>query len=285
MDKIEVLSPAKINLGLNIISKRGDGFHNLETIFYPINLNDKIRFEKSERTAFSTNNEQLKTEADSNLVLKALHLLEQLTGRKLSSKIFLEKLIPTGAGLGGGSSNAASTLLALNELFELNLSIDDLKPLALQLGSDVPFFLHRIPCFAEGRGEMIIPVSLDIPYPILLVNPNIHISTAWAFNNIVPKITGVSLKIFTDEIIELKKLFRKLHNDFEEPVFKEHPKIQKIKTELIQHGAMYAQMSGSGSTVFGIFDDEKVLAYLINYFSKKGYMTFVSQPQQFIERR
>lgn len=285
MDKIEVFSPAKINLGLNIISKREDGFHNLETIFYPINLNDKISFEKSEHTTFETNNEKLKSEADSNLVLKALHLLEETAGRKLSGKIFLEKIIPTGAGLGGGSSNAASTLLALNELFELNLSIDDLKPLALTLGSDVPFFLYRIPCFAEGRGEIITPVSLDIPYPILLVNPNIHVSTAWAFNNIAPKIPGHSLKNFTDELIELKKLFRKLRNDFEAPVFTEHPKIQKVKTELIQHGAMYAQMSGSGSTVFGIFDDENVLTYLINYFSKKGYMTFVSQPQQFNERR
>lgn len=285
MDKIEVLSPAKINLGLNIISKREDGFHNLETIFYPINLNDKISFEKFDYSLFATNNEQLKSEVDSNLVLRALHLLEEVTGRKLNCKIFLEKHIPIGAGLGGGSSNAASTLLALNELFELNLTIDDLKPLALSLGSDVPFFLHRIPCFAEGRGEIIISVSLDIPYPILLVNPNIHISTAWAFNTITPKIPGNSLKNFTDEIIELKKLFRKLHNDFEAPVFEAHPKIKKIKSDLIQHGAIYSQMSGSGSTVFGIFDDENVLTYLINYFSKKGYSTFISQPQQFLERR
>ncbi len=278
MDRIEVRTPAKINLGLNIVSKREDGFHNLETIFYPINIFDEIVFEKSESTEFETDNEFLKTEIESNLIIKAIQLLEEETKQKLHCKVMLKKNIPTGAGLGGGSSDAAATLIALNNLFELNFETAKLKTLALNLGSDVPFFIYGKPCFTEGRGEIITPLSLKIPYPILLVNPNIHINTAWAFQNISPQMTKYSLRNFKDEIVDINILFKKLTNDFEVPVFSAHPEIEKIKKEMNQHGAIYSQMSGSGSTLFGIFDDDSSMNYLQNYFSKKGYLTFISSP-------
>lgn len=277
MERIEVLSPAKINLGLNIISRREDGFHNLETIFYPVNIFDMITIEKSNRTTFETNNELLNAENTSNLILKALSLLEEKSNQQLSCKIFLDKRIPTGAGLGGGSSNAAVTLVALNNFFELNIESSELRNLALQLGSDVPFFLFGKPCFAEGRGEIITPISLSIPYPILLVNPRIHISTAWAFNNITPAIPKYSLKKFADDIIDFDKMKMKLVNDFEKPVFASYPEIRNIKIEMMRHGAIYSQMSGSGSTVFGIFNDESAMKYLQNYFLQNGYHTFISE--------
>ncbi len=255
MEKLKVKSPAKINLGLNIIRKRQDGFHDLETIFYPLNLYDIINFEKSDNLNFNSNNEQL-NEENSNLIIKAIRLLEKISDKRLNVNIYLEKNIPIGAGLGGGSSNAAFTLSAINHLFDLKFTIDQLSNFALELGSDVPYFLNPIPSFAESRGEIISPLKFKINFPIVIVNPGIHISTKWAFENIIPHKSKFSLRDLGDLKSEedFKKLRLKVFNDFEEVVFRKYTEIQKIKNKFDESGALFSLMTGTGSTVFGIFN-------------------------------
>ncbi|MGB5895472.1 MAG: 4-(cytidine 5'-diphospho)-2-C-methyl-D-erythritol kinase, partial [Ignavibacteriaceae bacterium] len=183
MNKIVLKSPAKINIGLNIIRKREDGYHDLETIFYPLMLSDILTFEKADDTILESNSNEINS-LKTNLIFTAIELLETIVNRKLNVKIYLEKNIPIGAGLGGGSSNAAATLKALNQLFELNLNFDKLSETALKLGSDVPFFLEPFPCFASSRGEIRKNIQLSLSQPILIINPGIHISTKWAFQNL-----------------------------------------------------------------------------------------------------
>jgi len=222
MDKIVVNSPAKINLGLNIVGKRNDGFHNLETIFYPLKLTDKIHISKSEDFIFRTNNHSLSSEA-SNLIITAKDLLEDAANKKLICNIYLEKNIPIGAGLGGGSSNAAVTLKTLNKLFNLNLSNKILLELALTLGSDVPFFLNPVPSFATSRGEILNEIPLKLKGYLLLVNPGIHISTKWAFKNCIPKNNEMNVERIIKEVNLDEGFSDLLTNDFEEIVFAEYP--------------------------------------------------------------
>jgi 4-diphosphocytidyl-2-C-methyl-D-erythritol kinase len=195
MDEIIVKSPAKINIGLNIVGKRSDGFHNLETIFYPINLYDEISFEKTDQFSFNSNDENLNKEK-SNLIIKAKESLERHFNIQLPVKVFLDKHIPIGAGLGGGSSNAATTLKSLIKLYNLKIDDNELLSIALQLGSDVPFFLNPVTSFAESRGEVIIPINLKLDKYLLIVNPGIHIATKWAFGLIKPIQPKESLKSF-----------------------------------------------------------------------------------------
>ena len=187
MKYIEIKAPAKINIGLNIVEKRKDGYHNLETFFYPIcDLFDVLTFEQSDDFSFNCDVDELNSLED-NLVVKAKTLLEDETNKKLNIKINLQKNIPIGAGLGGGSSDAAATLISLNEMFTLNIPYDRLLELALQLGSDVPFFLKAKPAIGKSRGEILAIKEFEIPKYILLVNPRIHISTKEAFANITPQ--------------------------------------------------------------------------------------------------
>lgn len=256
MDKISVKSIAKINFGLRILSKREDGFHNLQTLFLPIKgLYDNISFEKSEKLNFNSNISLLND--DSNLIIKAVQLLGNKLGQKLNVKIDLLKQIPIGAGLGGGSSNAASTLLALNKLFNLNLSNNELIIFALKLGSDVPFFINPIHSIATSRGEVLNAIDLNLNKYILLVNPGIHISTKEAFSNI-KNITSFKTDykgILLNGSIDFAKAKNVIFNDFEDYVFCKFPEIAAIKETLIKNGAIFAQMSGTGSTVYGIFDN------------------------------
>lgn len=257
MDRVKVKSPAKINLGLNIIKKRDDGFHDLETIFYPLNLHDEITFTKSDEFSFESNDEILNTEP-TNLIIKAKEELERVSGKKLNVKIELNKNIPIGAGLGGGSSNAAVTLNTLNNLFELYIDVELLSNIALKLGSDVPYFLNPVPAFAESRGEKILPINFRIDKPILLVNPGIHISTKWAFSLIKPHYPLVSLKSLVGrKVISIKDITGIAVNDFEEIVFDEYAEIKNIRDVFNQSGAMHSMMTGTGSTVLGIFENKK----------------------------
>ncbi|MFZ1281469.1 MAG: 4-(cytidine 5'-diphospho)-2-C-methyl-D-erythritol kinase, partial [Ignavibacteriaceae bacterium] len=185
MNEIIVKSHAKINIGLNIINKRDDGFHNLETIFYPINLFDEIRFTKSDKFSFNSNDENLNKEK-TNLIIKAKESLENHFDIQLPIKVFLDKHIPIGAGLGGGSSNAASTILALAKLFNLELDAETVGRLALNLGSDVPFFINPVSSFAESRGEVLTSINFKFDKYLLIVNPGIHVATKWAFGLIKP---------------------------------------------------------------------------------------------------
>jgi 4-diphosphocytidyl-2-C-methyl-D-erythritol kinase len=274
MDKVKLNSHAKINFGLNIVSKRPDGYHNIETIFYPIQLHDEIIIKKSDKFSFNSNYKNLTAEED-NLVIKAKKLLEKHINKTSPVEIFLKKNIPVGAGLGGGSSNAASTLLALNKLFNLNLPVSELFNLAVQIGSDVPFFLDPKPKFAKGKGEVLTPLNFKIKSPVLIINPGINISTPWAYSKIVPKEPVNSLNmIINKKVKDFSKLIGIVTNDFEEIVFKEHTDIKKIKKDLYKLRADFALMTGSGSTLFGIFPDLEKAIKAEKYFSNK-YFTFI----------
>lgn len=276
MEKLVLNSPAKINFGLNIIKKREDGFHDLKTFFYPIyDLCDKITFEKSDHFIFESNNADLVKDPN-NLIQEAHSQLENLIKKKIKVKIHLEKNIPIGAGLGGGSSNAASALLGLNEMFELNLKEEKLLETALSLGSDVPFFIKSKPAVGTSRGEILQYSEIYIDKPILIINPGIHISTKDAFSNIKPKKSEFNYKYFLqNKNIDFEYLKENLKNDFEHYVFSIYPEIKGIKDNLYKHNALFTLMSGTGSTIFGIFDDLKSAQIAKNNFVI-GHFKFIS---------
>ena len=273
MAKVEIKAPAKINIGLNIVSKRADGFHNIETIFYPISLFDNILFEKADSDSFSCNNTSLGKERN-NLIIKAKEVLEEEFRTKFPLKIVLEKNIPIGAGMGGGSSDAASALHSINILYDLNLSKEQLNNYALRLGSDVPFFLDPRPSFASGRGEILNVLDFTIDFPILIVNPGIHISTKWAFDNIKPRDPYLHLNHIFQQKIIFANLQDIITNDFEEVVFYKYPEIAQIKKDLLSREALVSMLTGSGSTVFGIFDNETKALAAESYFHQK-YFTYL----------
>ncbi|MEE9449347.1 MAG: 4-(cytidine 5'-diphospho)-2-C-methyl-D-erythritol kinase [Ignavibacteriaceae bacterium] len=277
MKKIELNSPAKINIGLNILKKRKDGYHDLETIFYPLLLCDTISFEKSNSTKLDTNSIEI-NDLDSNLVINTIKLMEDELNRELNVHVYLQKNIPISGGLGGGSSNAATTLKAINQLYNLNLSYKILSSFALQLGSDVPYFLTSVPSYAASRGELLTRIQLSLGYPILLVNPEIHISTKWAFNKIIPGKNKSLLKTFVNKSkIDIETMKDYVTNDFEEIVFSEHPEVGNIKDKLYEYGAEFALMTGTGSTVFGIFRNLQKARKAEEIFSQSNY-TYLNNP-------
>ena len=243
----------KINLGVNIIRKREDGFHDLETIFLPVPFTDVLEIISSDKTELTVTG--LPVNATENICIKAYNLLQQKFPELPPVKMHLHKVVPMGAGLGGGSSDASFILNMLTEKFELNINPEELRDIALQLGSDCPFFLINKPCFATGRGEILEPLDLDLTnYKILIINPGIHIDTKWAFSKIFPEERKKSIKEIIAQRIETWK--EELQNDFEIPVFAEYPEIEKLKNDLYELGATYASLSGSGSSVFGLFKKE-----------------------------
>lgn len=277
MDKITVDSSAKINLGLNVVRKREDGFHDLETVFLPIMLSDKISFVRSDKLTFDSNNQQMIAIED-NLILRAIRLLKSNSGQDFNLSIYVEKIIPIGGGLGGGSSNAAVTLKTINKMFNLGFSYKELTKFALNLGSDVPYFLNPVPCYAESRGEILHPLSVEIPYPILIVNPGIKVETIWAFKKISPAKPLKSLRsIFINGALDFDELKSSVKNDFEEIVFETFPEIKDIKNDLYASGAEFALMSGTGSTVYGIFTNLQKAAWAEEYFRQK-YFTYLNIP-------
>lgn len=262
----------KINLGLHILNKREDGYHNLETVFYPVGLKDALEVIPSENTSaaieFSASG-LTAGDADNNLCIKAYQILKKDFPQLPSVKIHLHKAIPVGAGLGGGSADAAFMLKLLNDKFGLDISPDQLTKYSLQLGSDCPFFIINKPCYATGRGEILEDMPIDLSaYKIVLVNPGIHINTGWAFSQLTPGPSKISIKEIVQQPINSWKA--ELNNDFEEAVFAAHPEIMKIKEGLYLQGALYAAMSGSGSTVFGIFSSKPDISnrYPSHYFIK-----------------
>ncbi|HVX25254.1 MAG TPA: 4-(cytidine 5'-diphospho)-2-C-methyl-D-erythritol kinase [Parafilimonas sp.] len=262
----------KINLGLNIISKRDDGYHNLETVFYPLPFYDVLEIitsDKKENEFFLTGI-YIDGDTKNNLCLKAYNILKKDFSQLPFVKIYLHKNIPVGAGLGGGSADGAFILTLLNEKFNLNLSEEKLLQYALQLGSDCPFFIKNTPCFAQSRGEVLEEISLNLSgYKLILINPDIHINTAWAFAQIQTSIPEKSVKEIIQQPVSQWK--ENLKNDFEQAVFAAHPSLQKIKKQLYTLGAVYAAMTGSGSTMFAIFNNDENLSRLNfenNYFIK-----------------
>jgi 4-diphosphocytidyl-2-C-methyl-D-erythritol kinase len=267
-----VFPNSKINLGLNILRKREDGFHDLETGFYPIPLKDALELiidPAGEELDYTSSGLPVAGEVANNLCVKAWHLLKKDFPQLPAVKMHLLKAVPMGAGLGGGSADGAFVLKLLNEKFRLKLDQSKLLQYAATLGSDGPFFIINKPCIATGRGEILEEISLDLNgFQLVLINPAIHVNTGWAFSQLTPAVPTVSIK----DIIRLPVSLWKgqLVNDFEKPVFEHYPAIKKLKEELYQQGALYAAMSGSGSSVFGIFekDAEPVFKLPAAYFLK-----------------
>ncbi len=244
--------PCKINLGLNVVSKRTDGYHNLETCFYPIPFTDALEVIRTDKFSFQASGNAIPGNADDNLCVKAYALLKK-DFNLAPVTIHLHKVIPSGAGLGGGSSDGAHTLRLLNQVFELRLSIEKLKSYALLLGSDCPYFIEDKPMLGSGRGELLNDISISLSgKSLVLVKPDVHVSTAEAYAGITPVRPQLAIqKILKRPVSQWKD---QLKNDFEESVFKKYPVINGIKQKLYQQGASYASMSGSGSCVFGIFE-------------------------------
>jgi len=245
-------SPCKINLGLSILAKRADGFHALETVFYPVALHDIVEVVPAKLFTFSHTGISIPGEVSNNLCVKAYHLLKADFPEMGAIKIHLHKNIPMGAGLGGGSGDGTTVLTLLNQLFELKLTQKQLLDYAAALGSDCPFFIFNEACHATGRGEILEPTSIDLSnYTIALIHPGIHIATSWAFQQLSPCVKEKSILNIIKQPIETWKA--ELINDFEAPVFKAHPTLEAFKNNLYEQGAVYASMSGSGSSLFGIF--------------------------------
>jgi 4-diphosphocytidyl-2-C-methyl-D-erythritol kinase len=268
-----VFPDCKINLGLHVLQKRSDGFHDIETVFYPVALYDGVEIISNDAAetgiTFQSSGLPVDVNAADNICVKAYRLLKKDHPQMGSITMHLHKVIPAGAGLGGGSADGAFTLLLLNRKFNLALSEQELIQYALQLGSDCPFFIINTPCFAKGRGEIMERISVQLgSFKTVIINPRIHIHTGWAFSRLTPIPHRTSLKgIIALPVTEWKQ---GLQNDFEEVVFAHYPEIETIKAQLYQAGAVYASMSGSGSTVYGLFpkDAEPVLHFPPHYFSK-----------------
>ena len=241
---------AKINLGLHIVSKRPDGYHNLETIFFPLDIKDKIEIEEADEFSFNLEGLKIDGEVESNLVVKAYRLLQKDFSLP-NVKISMQKNIPFGAGLGGGSADASFTLRALNEMFNLGLSAETLASYASKLGADCPFFIYNRPMLATGIGTELSPIELSlVGYKIEWVKPNVHVSTADAYRHVKPKEPKFSLSELPN--IPIDEWKDCLVNDFEESVFAQYPELAEIKQDFYNRGAVYAAMSGSGSTIFAI---------------------------------
>jgi len=259
MQHISVKAFAKINLGLLITGKRQDGYHTLETVFSPINWCDELTFSAADGLGMACSNFDLPAD-DSNLCLKAAKALREYAGIDKGVAITLTKRIPFGAGLGGGSSDAATTLRVLNALWELDVPQGDLHGIATGLGADVPYFLEtKGLAYATGIGEILEDLEASLPFHIVTVFPGEHISTVWAYRNFYPR--------FDRQAPDLKQMMKDLclrsdfsvlpalENDFEPAVFDHYPAVRKVKEQLLEKGGFYASLSGSGSAVFGLFEE------------------------------
>lgn len=263
---------AKINFGLQILNKRNDGYHNINTLFYPIFLSDNLEFSLADDFYLY---EEIPTgiKIKENLIYKVWEIMKNFYDISGIS-VNIVKNIPFGAGLGGGSSDAAKTILAINELFNLNLNFENMLNISLLCGSDVPYFLNSIyPATAESRGELLNYFSIEKRYNLVLVNPGIHISTPFAYNSLNRKMDDHFDKVdFKNIMLHHKKddYSDLIFNDFENIVFSQYPEIERIKNLLYLNGAFFALMSGSGSSVFGLFEEKvdrkKFLDIFPNYF-------------------
>ena len=249
----------KINIGLRVIRKREDGYHDLETIFYPVyGLHDELQVETADHFEFIQEGLAIDCPAEDNLIIKCYQRMRAKYPQIGDVHIRFKKNIPFGAGLGGGSSDAAHMALALNDIFALGLTEKQLAEEVRPLGADCPFFIYNTPCYAEGIGDELTPISLDLSgLRLVMIKPNCGVSTKEAYAGIVrhPEVEG-QIKQALEEGKALTDMHPLLINDFEQTVFPLHPEIAEIKKRLQDAGAVYAAMSGSGSTVFGLFEND-----------------------------
>jgi 4-diphosphocytidyl-2-C-methyl-D-erythritol kinase len=282
MTSISFKTPAKVNLGLNILGKREDGFHELETLFQMVNWCDEIKIEPlTDGLELICNQPDIPND-ERNLVIKAARLLQtRYPDQCKGARIHLNKNIPHGAGLGGGSGNAAGVLLGLNFLWGLNLKRQDLILLASELGSDVPFFLLSPCAIGRSRGEILESVKSSIKFYILMVYPGFALSTAWVYQNLKLKLTKQENNISILKNLLLQSKFAQIGetwaNDLELVVFQEYPEILEIKNELLALGAKGALLSGSGSTVFGMFDDLETAKSAYTRLERGGFRLFLAE--------
>jgi len=262
-NKIEIISPAKINLFLRVVGKQPDGYHQLVSLMCPVSLHDHIRIQFFTKQMQITCKDPQVPDNKDNLAFKAAKQFFQATSNDDCVHIALDKKIPIGAGLGGGSSNAASVLMALNQWYRNPLTSEQLKTIALSLGADVPFFLENSVALVSGIGEHLHHVDLDIRCPMIIVYPGFSVSTAWVFKNFKLDLTKEKLKDIKQNLISRYKKFRDvnwmsdIHNDLERITFQRYPILSDIKEKLKQLGAVQTVMSGSGSSIIGIFPEEK----------------------------
>ncbi len=270
---------AKINLALYITNKLPNGYHSIETIFAPIAWHDTLIFSPAPTIQFTCSLSSLPTDS-SNLCVRAAKLLQETYSVQTGIHIHLEKSIPFGAGLGGGSSDAAAVLLYLNRYWQLNLPIAKLVELALKLGADVPYFLStNALAFAEGIGEKLTDLHRTLPYSLVVIFPNEMVSTVWAYQNLrlsFPR-QAPNCREALKNLIETgdKKFLKVFENDFEPLVESAYPIVKSLKETLLKQGAIQAMMSGSGSAVFGIFEDEACAEACRDFFSKQ-FPTFLT---------
>ncbi len=258
MNELTVYAPAKINLALKILRRRADGYHDIQTILQKVSLYDTLSIKLTAHQGITVTADDPSIPTDSrNLAYRAADLLLKQQKITPGITIHIKKLIPAGAGLGGGSSNAAATLSGLNKLLRCKLTESDLHRLGVAIGADVPFFLYDKPsALAEGIGEQLSPVKIQIPLWLVIVFPGFSISTKWVYEN-YRVLTNVRKNIIIfSSFKQLKTVLHILSNDLENVVTQQYPEIEKIKRTLIQAGACGSLMSGSGSSVFGIFPDE-----------------------------
>lgn len=267
-------APAKINWTLYVLDKRKDGYHNILSLMQCIELYDTLTFEGSDSVEVITD---IQVPVEQNLVYKSAQLLNDRFGIKRGVRIRLDKEIPSGAGLGGGSSDAAYTLIGLNKVWDLGLGKDELKLLGSEIGSDVPFFFDCPIALVEGRGDIVKPLEIDNQYALLLLKPLVSISTAWAYEQLTKataELTKTEDKFNNIQLIynalrsgDVSLIKSKANNDFEDLAMKKYPVIKELKEKLLDAGALMAIMSGSGSTVFGLFEDRDKAASASKQFS------------------
>ncbi len=272
-----------MNLGLHVLRKREDGYHDIETVFLPVHWYDYLQGASAEHMHFTCSDPGLPVD-ESNLCVRAANILRAHFGLDKAASIHLEKRLPYGAGLGGGSSDAAHTLRLLNELWQLGLDYKTLHAFAAGLGSDVPFFLQDNAMYAAGRGELLEPLlesesgaGYEFPFVLVLVVPSVHVSTASAYQNIQPddeERPDLKKVVFSNNLSTWRTL---LVNDFETSVFAVYPELVEIKKSLLAAGAGYAAMSGSGSALFGVFEDVDKAQLAAQYFAVQGMTTWVSE--------
>ncbi len=276
---IDCRAYAKINIGLRVTEKRADGYHEITTVFHRIELFDDITLSPArDVTVVSTDPEV--PSGESNICHAAAAMLRQHLGTGAGVRIDVTKRIPAGAGLGGGSADAAAVLRRLPALWGESVSAHDLRAMALRLGSDVPFFLGDESAVGIGRGETLEYFRLDVPFAILLCTPPVRVSTAWAYAHIVPRpgpvedLRSILLRGMADPSI----LRNHIANDFESPVFQEYPVIRSIRDLMVDDGALFVSMSGSGSTVYGFFPDAGRAAAAARPLDSLNFRTFITPP-------
>ena len=262
---------AKINLGLHIKARRKDGYHDIETCMIPIPLCDALEMVLDKKPGWNSSGLSIPGNPKDNLILKAEKLLRKDFPGLPNLQIHLHKHIPMGAGLGGGSADGAFALQLMNNLFDLHLDNFFLEEYAAQLGSDCPFFIENTPKIARGRGEILTPIDISLKGKYLvLINPGIHVGTQEAYAGITPAPPKVKLE---EVLADQSRWKAELVNDFEASIFKNHPEIAEIKEKMYEAGAFYAVMSGSGSSVFGLFEEKpNFLSWQENYFVFEGQL-------------